>query len=57
MSNVERSERTRERETYGRMLECYIVTFIEGKHANPAVTSLAFRYIKSHIKAARNKTC
>lgn len=55
MSNVE--ERERERLTHWRMLECYIVAFAEGKHAKAAVTSLALRYIKSRIKAARNNAC
>lgn len=55
MRNVEGRER--ERLTHWRMLECYIVSFAEGKHAKAAVTSLAFLYIKSRIKAARNNAC
>ncbi len=55
MSTWEERERERERErekrrTHWRMLECYLVTFAEGKHAKAAVTSLAFRYTKSRIK-------
>lgn len=57
VSNVERSKRGRDTHRHGKMLECYTVTLVEGKHAKPAVTSLAFRYIKSHIKAARNNAC
>lgn len=54
MSEQRGRERERERLTHWSLLECYIVTFAEGKHAKAAVTSLAFRYIKSRIKADRN---